>query len=278
MELSRERIETFQREVFDWFREHGRDLPWRHTRDPYRILVSEIMLQQTQVERVIPKYAAFLREFDSVSDLARATTAQVLRAWRGLGYNRRALYLHRAAQEVHTRYAGTFPCDLEALEALPGVGRYTARAVACFAFGAQVAVVDTNVRRVLTELADPNREREFSPREVEALADSVLPPGRAWEWNQALMDYGAMVVPRRPALPSTHSSRGPRFEHTNRFWRGRIVDVLRDTEGDVAIPELFYALPNDGRDEQRVRSLVRALHEEGMIQYDLDADAARLPE
>ena len=173
-----------------WFVSHGRDLPWRRTRDPYAILVSEVMLQQTQVERVIPRYLAWLERWPTVEALAAATAADVLREWQGLGYNRRALNLHRAAQHVA---AHGWPGDLTEL---PGVGRYTADAIACFALGRDVLPVDTNVARV--------RERTAE----------AFDAGCA----QALMDLGATVclarVPRCGVCPLSARcpSRGRRFE------------------------------------------------------------------
>ena len=176
-------------ELLDWFREHGRDLPWRHTRDPYSILVSEVMLQQTQVARVVPRYHAFLDKWPTVDALAAATPGDVIREWQGLGYNRRALNLHRAARRIA---AEGWPHDLTEL---PGVGRYTADAVARFAFDEPVLPVDTNVRRVLERTG-----AEFGP-----------------ESAHALMDLGATIclarIPRCEACPLADAcpSRGRRY-------------------------------------------------------------------
>jgi A/G-specific adenine glycosylase len=166
-----------------WYAAHGCDLPWRRTRDPYAILVSEVMLQQTQVARVRPRYREWLRRWPTVEALAAATPADVIAAWAGLGYDRRAVMLHRCARRIAA--LGAFPRDLQALERLPGVGPYTARAIACFAFGAQVPTPDTNARRVL--------ERAFGD------PATAPPPGRAYQWNQALFDLGRHVcLARRP--------------------------------------------------------------------------------
>jgi A/G-specific adenine glycosylase len=176
--------------LLTWFREHGRDLPWRRTRDPYSILVSEIMLQQTQVARVVPRYLAFLERWPTVADLSAATVAEVIREWQGLGYNRRALNLHRAARRIA---AEGWPDDLTEL---PGVGRYTADAVARFAFDRTVLPVDTNVRRVLERTGG-----EFGPASA-----------------HALMDLGATIclarIPRCRACPLAEPcpSRGRRYE------------------------------------------------------------------
>jgi|SRR5579875_2009150 len=262
--------ETFQRQMLNWYDTHRRDLPWRGETDPYRVLVSEVMLQQTGVPRVLQKYPQFLAAFPTPDALARATTADVLRSWEGLGYNRRALNLKRAAEAIVRDYGGQVPSSVPELERLPGVGRYTARAVACFAFNAQVPVVDTNVRRVLAGFAG----RELSERETEELAERLLPPGRAADWNQALMDYGSMVYKARPRRKSRPE--GP-FVTSNRYWRGRIVDVLRGHHG-LTLDALIDILPQQHRDEGRVRSLVRALHEEGLVAYDAERDQVQLPD
>jgi A/G-specific adenine glycosylase len=189
-----------------WYAREGRaGLPWRATRDPYAILVSEVMLQQTQVERVIPKYLAFLERFPTLAALAEAPTADVIREWAGLGYNMRAVRLQEVARQAQREYSGHLPSALDDLMRLKGIGRYTAGAVAAFAFGAQVATVDTNIRRTLWRILRgiepavwPAGER--ATRETLALAEWALPPGRAYDWQQALMDLGATIcVARRPA-------------------------------------------------------------------------------
>src|SRR5439155_2974011 len=172
-----------QAELLGWFAENGRDLPWRRTHDPYAILVSEVMLQQTQVPRVVPRYLEWLERWPTVESVAAANRAEVILAWVGLGYNRRAVNLHRCAVAVTAM--GGFPREPAELVRLPGIGPYTAAAIACFAFGAQVAAPDVNARRVLSR----------------ALGDPRLPPpaGRAYEWNQALFDLGSTIcIARRP--------------------------------------------------------------------------------
>jgi A/G-specific adenine glycosylase len=188
-----------------WYAAHGRDLPWRHTRDPYAVLVSEVMLQQTQVERVLPKYREFLERFPTLAALAEAPTADVIRAWAPLGYNVRAVRLQQIARQVVAEHGGELPHTLDGLLALKGIGRYTAGAVACFAFGLPVATVDTNIRRVLWRVFRGIEPAEWpagqaGARELLALADWALPGGAAYDWQQALMDLGATIcVSRRPA-------------------------------------------------------------------------------
>ena len=220
-----------------WYADHGRDLSWRGTRDPYRVLVSEVMLQQTQAARVVPYLERFLARFPDERALAAAPTADVLAAWSGLGYNRRALALQRAARIV----AGEgWPRDEAGLRRLPGVGPYTAAAVASFAFGAQVAAVDTNARRVIERLD----RRRRPPAALRRRADALLPDGRAAAFNHAIMDLGATVctsrTPRcdacplaaacrsrgRTAAPPGPRKRRERFEDTDRYVRGRVVAAL----------------------------------------------------
>ena len=193
MRLDASTVRRFQRRLLAWYARHGRDLPWRRTRDPYRVLVSEVMLQQTQVERVVPKYREFLRCYPTLQDLAAAHVADVRRLWYPLGYNARPVRLHRIACEAMARYGGRLPDTREALQALPGVGRYTAGAVLAFAYGRDEPVLDTNVRRVLGRVfLGPRRlARLRGTRTLWDLAAALLPAGRAYDFNQALMDFGA---------------------------------------------------------------------------------------
>ena len=193
----------FGRRLRTWFRSNGRDLPWRQTRDPYRVLVSELMLQQTQVARVLERYDGFLREFPTLDSVARSRPARVMEAWSGLGYYARARNLHALARTV-TSGAGTLPPDPRALRQLPGVGAYTAGAVASFAFERRAPLVDTNVARVLRRVfaprLDPGTTR--GQRTLWAIAQAILPrTGRAtWVHNQAIMELGALVCTARVAL------------------------------------------------------------------------------
>jgi A/G-specific adenine glycosylase len=284
---------ALQLAVLSWGERERRDLPWRRTRDPWAILVSEVMLQQTQVARVIPRYHAFLARFPTVVACAGATVGEVLEEWAGLGYNGRAVRLHAAACMVMQECGGSLPRTTRELERLPGVGRYTARAVVAFAFEADAAVVDTNVARVLARLAG----RSLTGREVHAAADAVLPPGEAWAWNQALLDLGATRC--RPSLPdcdrcplapacqwharrrrkpdpaagSAGVSRGQsRFDGSDRQGRGRLVAALR--RGPVPASQLASAMgwPADGERAERVARTVVA---DGLAV--LDGDHYRLP-
>jgi A/G-specific adenine glycosylase len=192
---------AFQRRLLAWYRRHRRDLPWRRTRDPYKVLVSEIMLQQTQVERVVPKYHEFLAKYPTLAALARAPIGEVKRTWYPLGYNVRPVYLQGIAREALARYDGRIPDEEKALRSLKGIGRYTAGALLSFAFGKAAPILDTNVRRVLGRVFFGSRGliRLRGQSALWKLAATLVPPGRAYDFNQALMDFGATwCTPSRP--------------------------------------------------------------------------------
>jgi len=192
---------TFQRRLLAWYRRYRRDLPWRRTRDPYRILVSEVMLQQTQVERVIPKYHEFLSKYPTLTALAQAPLQDVKRTWYPLGYNIRPVHLRGIAREALARYDGRLPDDEKALRALKGIGRYTAGALLSFAFGKAAPILDTNVKRVLGRVfVGPRRLKRLRGQgQLWELSAALLPPGHAYDFNQALMDFGATwCTPRNP--------------------------------------------------------------------------------
>ncbi len=187
---------AFTRKLLAWYARAARDLPWRRTRDPYAIVVSEFMLQQTQVSRVLEYFPRFLARFPNIGSLARSAPRAVREEWDGLGYYARARNLHKLAREVVRRYDATLPDDVEQLVELPGVGRYTAGAVACFAYEKPVPTVDTNVKRVV--------QRAFKPKDVWTTAAAIVPKNgkTAWKFNQALMELGALVcVARKPKCP-----------------------------------------------------------------------------
>lgn len=244
-----------------------RDLPWRRTRDPWAVLVSETMLQQTQVARVLGPYRAFLDRFPTPAACAAASPGEVVRAWAGLGYNRRALHLHRAAVACVARHGGEVPVTLAELRALPGVGAYTARAVLAFAHEVAVGVVDTNVARVLARAV---AGRALRPAEAQGLADRLVPPRRAWRHNQAMLDLGAhhctarapacATCPLRrrcrwhvggcaapdPAVGSAGTSRPqPAFAGSDRQGRGRLVSALRRAPVPVGALASAAGWPDD---------------------------------
>jgi A/G-specific adenine glycosylase len=208
-DLSEHKIRPFQRRLLRWYRRHGRDLPWRRTRDPYCILVSEIMLHQTQVDRVIPKYHEWLTVYPTFEALAAAPLEEVKERWRPLGYNFRPERLQRIAQHVVNQLNGELPNTLNQLRALPGVGRYTAGAILSFAFHQDAPIVDTNVRRLILRIfgVQSSSNRAAVERRVWQLAEILIPHGKAFIFNQALIDFGAlMCTARNPACPTCFAS------------------------------------------------------------------------
>lgn len=283
-----------QRALLEWSERTRRDLPWRRTRDPWAVLVSELMLQQTQVARVVPKYAAFLERFPTLPDCASAPPGDVVRMWAGLGYNRRALNLHRAAVACVERHDGGLPATLDGLIALPGIGPYTARAVLAFACEADVGVLDTNAARVLARTGG-NR---LDLAEAQRRADALVPSRRGWAWNQAMLDLGATVCTKRvarcdvcpvqamcawrlsgnpepdPAEGSAGTSgRQSTFAGSDRQGRGRLVDALR--AGSVPVTALAEVMgwPTDAARADRVAG---TLLDDGLAELDDDGNF-RLP-
>ena len=194
-------VSRFRRNLLAWFRKEGRDLPWRRTRDPYHVLVSEVMLQQTQVSRVELFYTRFLERWPTLHHLAKARPKAVREQWEGLGYYRRAANLHALAKVVVGQRAGTMPDDPSELRGLPGIGPYTAGAVACFAFERRTPAVDTNVARVIRRAFHPRRPKDPNDKVVWATAEALLPrTGKgAWAFNQGIMELGALICTARVA-------------------------------------------------------------------------------
>lgn len=220
--------QQFQRHILTWYRHHGRHtLPWRQTANSYAIAVSEIMLQQTQVDRVIDKYRQWLKRFPSVATLARARRASVLRAWQGLGYNRRALFLHQAAGIVHRQYGDDWPTDVPTLETLPGFGPYTAKAVAVFAGNYPAVLIETNIRRVYLHFFFPRRH-QVADKQLVPIITQTLDRRNPRRWYSALMDYGAVALAAvpNPNRRSRHYVRQSPFAGSARQLRGQIIRAL----------------------------------------------------
>ena len=274
--------------MIQWWEAERRDLPWRRTRDPWLVLVSEVMLQQTQVDRVLPYFEAFAERWPTPPRFAQAELAEVLAAWQGLGYPRRARNLWRAAAIITEHHDGRVPADLDDLKALPGVGPYTARAVQVFAFGIDTGVVDTNVGRILARWTG----RRLAPREAQRIADELVPARESWAWNQAMMDLGAQVCTKRdpscgrcPAQPwcawageisgsessgqpdpadrsAGVSARQAPFEGSDRQARGRLLAALSDGPLPTALAAAAMRFEHD---EARAQRLVAELIAEGLV-------------
>lgn len=287
------------KELFAWHARHGRaSLPWRTTRSPYYTLVSEFMLQQTQVDRVVPKFQAFVAAFPDIASLADASTADVVRFWQGLGYNSRAIRLSDLARAIVDRFDGVIPSSIDELRRLPGIGPYTAAAVAAFAFDKDVAAVDTNLRRVVHRIAFGLEHPPVANAEqLDAKASELLAHGKAHDWNSAMMDLGATICTARApkclicpvratcaaapidavqleAARAEHMKKPSLqnalpFERTTRFARGRIIDALRALPQGKRISlldlhgQLRELIPE--RSVTDLGSLVEALERDGLV-------------
>ena len=260
--LTSARIRAFRKTIHDYYHVNGRDLPWRKTRNPYCILLSEIMLQQTQVERVLKKYEEFLAAFPDFSTLARAPLRKLLRIWQGMGYNRRALALRALAQRVVNEHRSKLPPEHGKLLALPGIGEYTAGAVLAFVFNKPVVFMDTNIRRVFIHEFYHDRE-SVHDEEIIPLVERTLDTGNPRQWYNALMDYGTMLKKERvnPNRKSAHYARQSPFENSNRQVRGRILKIL------VAESPLTAAkvVEVTGMDAKRVQKNLVDLQREGFV-------------
>lgn len=285
--------------LLKWYAHHGRaHLPWRETRDAYRILVSEFMLQQTQVDRALPKYEAFVERFPSVAALAAASQSYVLRLWQGLGYNSRAVRLHALAKVVMQRFGGRIPSELPALVDLPGIGSYTAAALRAFAFECDEPAMDTNIRRVVHRwLLGIEYPPLASAADLDQMARRLIPAGRGHDWNSAMMDLGATICKARTpdcarcpirarcaaapvnvaALNEARARHGRKpspqealsFPKTTRFARGRIVDRLRALPlgENISFLDLHRDLQGalHERSVEDITGIVRSLERDGLV-------------
>lgn len=291
-------IELYHVHIRDWYATHARDLPWRSTRDAYFILVSEIMLQQTQVERVIVKLQEFMTAFPTIEALAKADSGDVLRQWKGLGYNSRALRLQKTAQAVLERFNGIIPHDEEELLSLPGIGAYTAGAIQCFAYEKPVSFADINVNRlihrVFVGLEFTGWKR--SPKELHELVRKVADTEHSYTYHQALMDLGSQVckatkvfcetcplqdickaraeIHANPLIVQekrvTYKKKKEVFKETKRFLRGKIVDYLREHESGGSREELFAYITGfyEKFDQEKAVEALADLLKEGVIKKE----------
>ncbi|TSD06187.1 MAG: A/G-specific adenine glycosylase [Parcubacteria group bacterium Greene0714_7] len=253
---------AFQRDVYSFFKSKGRHaLPWRKTKNPYRILVSEIMLQQTQVDRVIPKYRLFLKKFKTVQVLAEASLGEVLREWQGLGYNRRAKMLHEAAKVIVTNYGGEVPTLYSELVSLPGIGDYTAKAVRVFAWNEPEVLIETNIRSVFIHHFFSKRH-DVSDKKLFPYMEIMLDIKNSREWYWALMDYGSYLkktIPN-PSRKSAHHTKQKSFKGSNREVRGAVLRAL--VSRSKSLPALLKEL---NFSEERIEKQITALRKEGLV-------------
>ena len=252
----------FQRKIWNYYRAYGRDLPWRRTRDPYKILVSEMMLQQTQVSRVVDKYKQFIKQFPDFKALAQSALSDVLIAWQGLGYNRRAKYLHQTAQKIAKDYNGKLPFDAVLLQELPGIGKGTVGALLAFAFNIPSVFIETNIRSAYIYHFFKKKKNVSDIRLMELIEKTVdrkNPRG----WYYALMDHGSMLkatIPN-PSRRSAHHAKQSRFEGSNRQIRGAIIRALTQ-KSDVDATQLAKLIDFPPR---RIKMNLIQLTKEGLI-------------
>jgi A/G-specific adenine glycosylase len=258
---ARDTLKNFQEKVLQYYRQHGRDLPWRKTTDPYKILVSEVMLQQTQVDRVIHYYERWVERWPTVYDLAKADRSAVLTMWMGLGYNNRAVHLHNAAQTIVADYDGDVIRAMNHYKNIPGIGPYISHAVRIFAGNEDIVTVDTNIRRIF--IHEFQLDEHVSGRELWHLAAQCLPKGYSRDWHNALMDYGAMIVTSRKTgiKPKTRQSK---FEGSDRQLRAQILRYFLET----AQPLLFDEIVQFTHEQSaRVQNILNGMMKDGLIEH-----------
>jgi A/G-specific adenine glycosylase len=253
--MNAERIAAFRDRIWEYYHDHGRDLPWRHDPTPYQVFVSEVMLQQTQVSRVLVKYQAWLEAFPDFEALAAASVADLLAQWQGMGYNRRALWLQRAAQRIVSEHGGVLPRDPAVLVALSGIGPHTAGSIAAFAYDAPTVFIETNIRRVFIHEFFEDREG-VDDKELRPLIEAALDREYPREWYYALMDYGAVLAKQvpNPNRRSKHYAKQSQFEGSLRQIRGEVLRQL------LAGPRAEFEI-----EDERLPQVLEALLGEGFI-------------
>lgn len=257
-------IDQFQNKVLLYYTNNGRNLPWRKTNNPYHILVSEIMLQQTQVDRVIPKYKTFIQTFPNFKKLAHASLRDVLKTWSGLGYNRRAKFLHETAKKVRSEFHGKLPSEPEVLKTFPGIGKNTAGSIAAFAFNKPTTFIETNIRAVIIHHFFKNSE-DVRDADVLSLVQQTLYTNNPRLWYNALMDYGTHIKATHPnpSRKSKHHTVQKQFKGSNREIRGVLLKIL--AEKSLNQESILNTLPFEN---ERIANNLEKLVREGMIQYE----------
>lgn len=296
--VSTDQLKTFSNRLLRWYRKSGRDLPWRHTHDPYRILISEIMLQQTQVTTVIERYQRWLKRFPTITSLAKAPTAEVLQEWAGLGYNRRALALQQIAQRVMTEYDGQFPTTIDELKSFKGIGDYTAHAIASFALQQRVPLVDTNIKRVLGRVFFGYQQLEKmrdAHGEFWALSKQITDRTTSpYNFNQGMMDFGALIcIAKKPKCETCpmqsicksypdilaanpeqlrvkkKSNEPLYYGQPRRIWRGRILQYLNTQSKATTLQAIGRHIQTDWQDNRLewLEAVVATMVKDGLVSY-----------
>lgn len=257
-------VKKFQQEIMNFYAENKRDLPWRAIDDPYRILVSEIMLQQTQVDRVLEKYLAFIEKFPTVHDLAAAELSDVLYMWQGLGYNRRGMYLHQLAGRVVHEWNGAFPIDPVQLQTLPGIGSYTAKAVSAFAYQTPVVLIETNVRTIFLYYFFHD-QIDVHDKEIFPLIEKTLLKNNSRDWYYALMDYGSILKKKvgNSNKKSKHYTKQSKFQGSDRQVRGMILKFLLGKQGEYFSTDVLAKKLQ--KEQERVENIIWHMVQEGLI-------------
>jgi A/G-specific adenine glycosylase len=274
MKITLSQIKKFQKIVWDYYKTSGREhLPWRENIDPYRIWVSEVMLQQTQVDRVIGFFDAWMKIFPTVQKLANASQIDVLKHWKGLGYNSRAIRMKQAAQVIVNDYKGIFPKSYEDLQKLPGIGPYTAGAICAFAYNQPIPIIETNIRRVYIHhfFADAN---DICDENILKLVEQTLDQKNPREWYWALMDYGSFLgrtlnikgKKYNPNVQSKHYTKQSKFEGSDRQIRGKILEILLQEKKQITTQKLFQSLQDLSNDNLRIKSIINQLIKENFIE------------
>ncbi len=255
-------LQEFKSSVYSYYRDNKRSFPWRETTDPYKILVSELMLQQTQTDRVVPKYLAFLEQFPTAEHLAKASLTEVLQQWQGLGYNRRALYLKKLSEVVVSRFDGTIPTTAEELDALPGIGYATACAIITYAFNKPTYFIETNVRAVYIHFFFSDRSN-VKDSEIEPLLKLTVDTDSPRDWYYALMDYGVMLEKTlpNPSRKSAHYTKQSSFLGSDRKIRGEIIRLLLDSPR-LNVESLYNAT---GAAPVRLGKILSGMVKDGLI-------------
>ncbi len=265
MKLGPSQITEFRKKIYDYYIQHKRPMPWRNCDNPYYVVISELMLQQTQVPRVLQKFPEFITAFPDFSALVRASMKDVITQWQGMGYNRRAKYLKQIAEKVVGEYGGILPSDPSILETFPGIGPATAGSIAAFAYNTPTIFIETNIRRVHLHFFFPET-KDVHDKEIKQVVEQTLDRKQPREWYYALMDYGTMMMKSldNPNKRSKHYSLQSRFEGSDRQIRGRVLKVLVSQQN--VTKEQFLRLLQD--EEERVSQILDKMEQEGMIVRD----------